>query len=185
MLRLMQVQSNGWIAVPGWNKLPNGEKDPEKTVVPLEAYILRRIRHPGVVAFLDLLEDDHAFYLVMEHHGTPWLVPEQPAGRISSGPASLEATSYSDSSSSPTSASGGSDSGSSVASNGPPTPNLAASLAPPRPAPMLRRSSCDLFECIERHSRLPEDQAKFVFAQIVDVVNYLASYGIYHRESRL
>jgi serine/threonine protein kinase len=54
-----------------------------------------------------------------------------------------------------------------------------AKLAPP---PMLRRSSCDLFECIEQHSRLSEDQARFVFAQIVDVVYHLATMGICHRE---
>lgn len=50
------------------------------------------------------------------------------------------------------------------------------------PPPMLRRSSCDLFECIEQHTRFPEDQARFIFGQIVDVVYHLASMGICHRE---
>lgn len=50
------------------------------------------------------------------------------------------------------------------------------------PPPMLRRSSCDLFECIEQHTRFPEDQARFIFGQIVDVVYHLASMGICHRD---
>ena len=53
---------------------------------------------------------------------------------------------------------------------------------PPSAPPMLRRSSCDLFECIEQHSRLPEEQARYVFGQVVDAVWYLNQKGICHRD---
>ncbi|KAK9898930.1 Pkinase-domain-containing protein [Cystobasidium minutum MCA 4210] len=135
-------------------------------LVPLEAYVLRLIRHPGVVAFLDLIEDESVFYLVMEHHGTPWQ-------SSSSAPGSDDLPDISFSSELSTSPS---------SSMGPPTPlssEMPLKLAPP---PMLRRSSCDLFECIEQHTRLPEEHARLVFGQIVEVVYYLACMGICHRD---
>lgn len=47
-----------------------------------------------------------------------------------------------------------------------------------------RRASHDLFECIEQseHKRLSEDQARYVFSQVVDAVHYLDSQGITHRD---
>lgn len=54
-------------------------------------------------------------------------------------------------------------------------------LPPPMPG-MMRRSSCDLFECIEQHSRLPEKYAKYVFAQLIDVVGCLHYNGFVHRD---
>ena len=45
-----------------------------------------------------------------------------------------------------------------------------------------RRASHDLFECIEQSpgKRLPEHQAKFVFRQVVEAVQYLNRLGIIH-----
>ena len=45
-----------------------------------------------------------------------------------------------------------------------------------------RRASYDLFECIEqsKYKRLSEEDAKYVFAQVVDVVDYLDKLGITH-----
>ena len=47
---------------------------------------------------------------------------------------------------------------------------------------VARRASHDLFECIEQseNKRLTELQARYVFAQIVDVVGYLDEHGITH-----
>lgn len=53
---------------------------------------------------------------------------------------------------------------------------------PPVAPPMMRRSSCDLFECIEQHSKLPETHAKYVFAQLIDVVGCLHYNGFVHRD---
>lgn len=48
----------------------------------------------------------------------------------------------------------------------------------------IRRPSHDLFECIEQseYKRLSEKQARYVFAQVVDVVYYLDNQGITHRD---
>ena len=50
-----------------------------------------------------------------------------------------------------------------------------------RPA-YIRRASHDLFECIEstKSKRFSEDDAKYIFAQVVDVVIYLYNNGITH-----
>lgn len=54
-------------------------------------------------------------------------------------------------------------------------------LAPPQ---FTRRPSHDLFECIEQtpNKRLSEDQARHIFAQVVEAVYYLDSQGITHRD---
>lgn len=53
----------------------------------------------------------------------------------------------------------------------------------PRPEP-TRRPSHDLFECIEQseNKHLTEDQARYVFGQVVNAVEYLDSLGIAHRD---
>lgn len=63
---------------------------------------------------------------------------------------------------------------------------LLPTLAPPaavRPN-FTRRPSHDLFECIEQsaHKRLPEPQARYIFAQVVEAAYYLESRGISHRD---
>ncbi|OBZ68022.1 Serine/threonine-protein kinase PSK2 [Grifola frondosa] len=54
-------------------------------------------------------------------------------------------------------------------------------VAEPRPN-FSRRASHDLFECIEqsKHKRLSENQARYVFAQVVEAVYYLDTQGITH-----
>lgn len=52
---------------------------------------------------------------------------------------------------------------------------------PPR---FSRRPSHDLFECIEQtpEKHLSEDQARYIFAQVVEAAYYLDSQGITHRD---
>ena len=61
------------------------------------------------------------------------------------------------------------------------SPSLLSPALPPRPH-FIRRPSHDLFECIEQsqHKRLTEAQARYIFAQVVDVVHYLDSQGVTH-----
>uniref|UniRef100_V5ES36 Protein kinase n=2 Tax=Kalmanozyma brasiliensis (strain GHG001) TaxID=1365824 RepID=V5ES36_KALBG len=120
-----KVPAHGWV------------RDPKLGVIPMEAFVLKVVDHPGVVKFIDLFDDRNFFYLVMELHGTPWQ---------------------------------------------PPVPEPVAPAKGLRPAPMMRRTSRDLFECIEQHSRLTEEQARWVFAQVVETVWHLDRIGISHRD---
>ena len=54
-------------------------------------------------------------------------------------------------------------------------------IAPPY---FFRRASHDLFECIEQspNKHLSEEQARHIFAQVVEAVHYLDSQGITHRD---
>jgi len=47
---------------------------------------------------------------------------------------------------------------------------------------MGRRQSHDLFECIEEYQRLSESQARYIFAQVVNVIDYLDGIGVTHRD---
>lgn len=120
-----KVPAHGWV------------RDPKLGVIPMEAFVLKVVDHPGVVKFIDLFDDHQFFYLVMELHGTPWQ---------------------------------------------PPASEPVAPINALRPAPMMRRSSRDLFECIEQHSKLTEEQARWVFAQVVETVWHLDRIGICHRD---
>ncbi|CAD6897508.1 unnamed protein product [Tilletia controversa] len=152
-----KVPSQGWV------------RDRDLGVVPMEVFVLKTVRHPSVIRFIELFDDDQFFYLVMELHGTPWKAPPPKPSSTKKDGLSNEALQPSKQAN----------------MSGKPTmvqevPSKA--LEPPRPAPMERRSSCDLFECIEQHSRLSEEQARWVFAQVVEAVFYLDRLGITHRD---
>ncbi|PLW51733.1 hypothetical protein PCASD_00541 [Puccinia coronata f. sp. avenae] len=142
--------------------------------VPLEAYVLKTIRHRGVVSFVDLFEDNTYVYLVMEHHGSPWTASE----KENKVPSFLKKfpipTLLQPSPKKPITVGLKLD-------MGPDSRKSSLTLPPSKPG-MMRRSSCDLFECIEQHSRLPERYAKYVFAQLVDVVGCLHYNGFVHRD---
>ena len=55
-----RVPSHGWIR----KRFPDGKGGFIHEVIPTEVYTLQRIRHPGVVRFVDLFEDAIFFYLV-------------------------------------------------------------------------------------------------------------------------
>eukprot|EP00914_Ancora_sagittata_P000444 GHVO01001194.1.p1 GENE.GHVO01001194.1~~GHVO01001194.1.p1 ORF type:complete len:268 (-),score=17.85 GHVO01001194.1:150-953(-) len=117
-------------------------------------------------------EDAKYYYLVQELHGTPWHNP-RPDKNEKAEPLPLPPLSPSVSVNS-------------VSSVCPSTPSHISSPLPPAPRPpkFIRRPSHDLFECIEQSEDkcLSEDQARHVFAQIVDAVDYLDSLGIAHRD---
>jgi serine/threonine protein kinase len=103
----------------------------------------------------------------MEHHGSPWQSPDKEATSTTAPGMITDSVQTMTPVSSPTLFSAS-------------LPSL--ELSPPKAAPMLRRTSCDLFECIEQHSRFSEETSKFVFAQIVEVVWALGKIGICHRD---
>lgn len=123
---------------------------------------------------------------VMEHHGTPWQTASKgPGAAANSSTMSHNLTSPS---SLPALAAAVAQQRLQQQQDQMPTPSSSPTLHPSstfpvvRPVPMARRSSCDLFECIEQHSRFSEDTAKYVFAQIVEVVYALGKMGICHRD---
>ncbi|KAI8330735.1 kinase-like domain-containing protein [Chlamydoabsidia padenii] len=124
-------------------------------VLPMEIYVLQQAQHPNIIECLDHYQDERFCYLVMELHGTQW------------GPSTTLP---------------------------PHSPALSHTLSEdswndeddeeyvPPPMPTGRRTSCDLFECIERHHHFEESLAKYIFKQIVDCVAHLDRLGICHRD---
>lgn len=149
---------------------------------PLEISILKRIRHPTVIDYIGSFQDDAFFYLVMELFGCEWK-------KVPTGDESLPSLS----SSSETIASSANSSSSPVTPNGfGPDDFISSELVSfpflpfpqqqQQPKKKVRRSSCDLFECIERHTKLSESQTHKIFKQIVQCVYDLSNIGIYHRD---
>ncbi|KAG0204259.1 hypothetical protein BGX28_003754 [Mortierella sp. GBA30] len=181
----------GKVPVHGW------AKDPELGVIPMEVYVLRNVQHPNIIGFLNVYQDWQFFYLVMEMHGTPWSASNpllnNKNGENSMMEAMAQATlnhqqrndnSEDDSASTTSSGSASSFPGSSTSSSSSSLNQLAEGGEDhmPKPALLVRRTSCDLFECIEHHSKFTESQARVIIKQIVDCVYYLNSRGICHRD---
>lgn len=80
-----KVPSHSWVNSRHWGDAPGlMTREDGKRIVPMEAYVLRNVRHQGVVAYVDLFEDDTYFYLVS--HVLSWPYPLTHAdGKISTG----------------------------------------------------------------------------------------------------
>ncbi|PPQ67279.1 hypothetical protein CVT25_005863 [Psilocybe cyanescens] len=185
-------------------------KDPISGKVPTEVMILTRINHPNIVKCLAVFEDDRYYYLVQELHGSPWhkdhkLDAQPPCHFITSRPSSAMPTPFLSPSSSESSLPasepntpprmfaglqpdfGGPEEGRPCVSNGTISKLLHSQLSifqnNDRPQ-FTRRPSHDLFECIEQseHKKLNESQARFVFSQVIDAVQYLHDHDIVHRD---
>ncbi|GAA6010429.1 hypothetical protein JCM10207_001300 [Rhodosporidiobolus poonsookiae] len=144
-----------------WGSVPPGlQVDTDgMLIVPTEAYVLRRVRHASCVAFIDLFADEMFYYLIMEYHGSTWRIDSGPqASYLPSPPITPPAHT----------------------SSFPPSPVEGSMPLPP--APLMRRSSSDLFECVERHRRFSEDIARYIFHQLVAVVYDLYKIGLMHRD---
>ncbi|ORZ12405.1 kinase-like domain-containing protein [Absidia repens] len=137
-------------------------------VLPMEIYVLKTTQHPSIIGYLDDYQDERFCYLVMELHGTQW---ESPASVSTTTTAALPTTPpHSPALSQTLSEDSWDDNDDDI-----------FSTTSPAPAP-ARRTSCDLFECIERHHNFEESVAKMIFKQIVDCVAHLDHLGICHRD---
>ncbi|KAI8375185.1 kinase-like domain-containing protein [Blakeslea trispora] len=147
------------------NKIPRHSwvRDHELGTIPMEIYVLKNVHHPSVIGYVDSYQDSQFFYLIMELHGTQW-----------------SQTAYFDSSLIPRSPALSEDSfdGSSISS----CSSLDSPLQEYPPQQIKRRTSCDLFECIERHNYFEEPVAKMIFHQIASCVAHLDLMGICHRD---
>lgn len=127
--------------------------DTELGLVPSEVYTLRQLSHPCIVKFLDYYVDCGDYVcMVTELHGTEWTWPNPRLSHERN--VGLR-----------------------------PASQLAAMKFPADPdAPFVRRSPCDLFECIECHTLLPEQTIFRIFYQILDTMLYLHELGWVHRD---
>ncbi|KAF9346896.1 hypothetical protein BGX26_001565 [Mortierella sp. AD094] len=171
------------VPVHGW------AKDPELGVIPMEIYALRNVSHPNIIGFLGSYQDSRYFYLVMELHGTPWSASNPLLSSKNGGNDMMEAIAKATLSqqrngagSASTTSSGSASYPASTSSSSSSLNQLADGDDVPKPALLVRRTSCDLFECIEHHSKFSESQAHMIFRQIVECVHYLNSRGICHRD---
>ncbi|GAA5872002.1 hypothetical protein JCM8547_006212 [Rhodosporidiobolus lusitaniae] len=156
-----------------WGSIPQGftAEDDGTLVVPVEAYALRRIRHANVVSFVDLFSCPTFYYIVMEYHGSAWRIEtrEHPSSYLPSPPVTPPAQ-MADFPRTP-----------SEIAAGTPSPRR-PSPTPLPPAPLMRRSSSDLFEAIEKHRYFSEHLACVIFFQIIATVYDLFKIGICHRD---
>ncbi|KAI7899991.1 kinase-like domain-containing protein [Cokeromyces recurvatus] len=131
-------------------------------LIPMEIYILKNIRHSNIIGYVDFYQDPTFCYLVMELHGTQWSTTNTTT--ISRSPALSETSSCN----------------SSVVLDSPVNEDIP--FFDENPRVIKRRTSCDLFECIERHNYFEEPIAKMVFKQIISCIAYLDLLGVCHRD---
>ncbi|KAL0078559.1 kinase-like domain-containing protein [Phycomyces blakesleeanus] len=154
-------------------------RDRQMGPIPMEIYVLKHVRHPNMIQYIDSYQDDSFFYLVMELHGSEWApTTNTNMNNISSianpmmTPPTTPPASFAHS---PTFSHHSDDS--SILSFD------SAGVAGYQPDAIFgRRSSCDLFECIEQHQNFDEPLAKNIFRQIASCVAQLDKLGICHRD---
>lgn len=120
---------------------------------PNEVSILKQINHPTVIEYIDSYQDEMYHYLIMELYGCEWSSSQQASGDSNSEGSSCESDA---------------------------SPATPPSLC--QACPMRRRSSSDLFECIESHTKLSESQTQNIIRQLVQCMSDLSDLGIYHRD---
>lgn len=166
-------------------------KDPELGVIPMEIYVLRNVAHANIIGFMNVYQDSKYFYLVMELHGTPWSASNPLLNNMQGSMIGAMAQATLNQRNPTAAAAGSASTTSSGSFQATSTSSSSSSLnqlsddeahQPPKSALLVRRTSCDLFECIEHHSKFTEIQARVIFKQIVDCVHYLNSRGICHRD---
>lgn len=126
--------------------------DPKMGMIPMEIYTLKHVRHENIIHYCDSYQDETYFYLVMELHGTQWVPPTFNSMHSPALSQNSQSTIDED------------------------------ELVEPTQRQFVRRTSCDLFECIEQHKHFEETLAKKIFRQIADCVAYLECIGVCHRD---
>jgi hypothetical protein len=156
-----------------------------RTCAPLEIHILSRLSHPNGVQYLEHFEERDYILLVTELHGTEWNVTNalldpirNPGLRQTSLPKSAHPE--------PGSPASPAHPAAAAAAISVPGSKEAVSiiecsplfrLTPEQEKSIRRRTSCDLFECIDCHVRMPESTIRRIFAQIALAVDALHSKG--------
>ncbi|KAF4567465.1 hypothetical protein EYR40_006468 [Pleurotus pulmonarius] len=149
-------------------KVPDGAWMVDEVLgkLPAEVLLLCFIDHENIVKCLDLYEDKIYYYMVQELHGSPWHNPKHRPAHLHPSLQPKHQSCLPQ-----------------PRNNTVKKLDHSKQLAINRPE-FSRRPSHDLFECIEQseHKRLSQDQARYVFKQIVEAVYYLDVQGVSHRD---
>ncbi|KXS20160.1 kinase-like protein [Gonapodya prolifera JEL478] len=132
--------------------------------VPLEISILASCRHPSVIRYVEHASDERYVLLVTELHGTEWdvrnpeLNPKRNPGLRQTPRVKV------------------------VPQEGKMECSPLFRLTEEQEKSIRRRTSCDLFECIDAHVQLSDRACKKIFAQIAMAVHHLHQRGYVHRD---
>ncbi|KAJ3071056.1 hypothetical protein HDU98_005878 [Podochytrium sp. JEL0797] len=164
-----------------WVKNPSNPSE----LIPVEIAVLQQVNHPNIIQYIDhVVEATKYILLITELHGTEWtsshVLPKaaEPTKSFKTAPSSTTAAKARASTAQETSTV----SAPSIASFAKLECSPLHRLSPEQEKMIKRRTSCDLFECIDAHKRLPEFRAKQVFAQIALAVKHLHDRNLVHRD---
>ena len=161
-------------------------EDSKYGMVPLEIYMLKRLKHTNIIKLYDVYQDGVYFYMICELHGSLWQEEHRLFGHEelskSTGETSLKELARSRSKLHP------SGSHQEIRANSA-CPRRASSPCESHRVQMYseearrpRRASFDLFDCIDAHAGIEETIVRGIFEQILSAECYLLKHNILHRD---
>ncbi|KAJ3391205.1 hypothetical protein HDU92_009160 [Lobulomyces angularis] len=135
------------------------------TNLPIEIQILSKLNHPGIIKFVEYIDELDYILLITEMHGTEWELANKKLNPLNNVGLRTE-----------------------VRAKAVTSPEAKAECSPlcrlteAQEKAIRRRTSCDLFECIDAHVQVPEDICKKIMSQIVLAIKYMNENKIVHRD---
>ncbi|TPX33727.1 hypothetical protein SmJEL517_g03400 [Synchytrium microbalum] len=138
-------------------------RDPVHGILPMEIFLLRKLRHNNIIRFIECFEDHRYYYLVTEIHGDNW---SKKTRKLHKNPSERDLTSNRP------------DSGVDLRKPRSNSSSSSNSTSDSR----KKRTSRDLFECLENNPFISEEQVWIIFRQIASAVAYLHYNGVVHKD---